>query len=489
MPEMDDIELLAQYTQRNSEEAFATLVARHVNLVYSVAMRHVGNAHQAEEITQAVFIILARKARGLSKRTVLSGWLYQTARLTAANFLRAEIRRTHREQEAYMQSLSNETEPDSWPQIAPLLDTAMAGLSDKDRNAIVLRFFDGKTLKDVGVALGASEDAAKMRVNRAVEKLRKFFTKRGLTLSAAAIAGTVSANAVQAAPVGLATTISAAALAGTTAVTAVTIAATKAIAMITLQKTLITATIVAAIGTGIYEARQASTLRTKVQTLQQQQAEQIQQLQNERDDATSQLSALRDDNKRLKRNAAELLKLRGEVGQLRRQLDTANRETSQPVAPAQNAQKLTNHLPGTYIPLNEVGFAGYATPEAALETITWKLWNATYDQMVEELPLSADEKAKELNNTKSREDFNTQRKKYVSHIKGLQIIAKKVLTEDKVELKVLMAHDDSPDLPPERTPYAVQSMIKVGNEWRLGGSTYEYQNGWENKGQIQMFAK
>jgi RNA polymerase sigma factor (sigma-70 family) len=178
MPELDDIELLAQYARDNSEAAFATLVTRHVNLVYSTALRSAGNPHAAEEITQAVFIILARKARSLSPRTILSGWLYQTARLTAANFLRAEIRRQHREQEAYMQSLLNEPEPDVWPQIAPLLDAAMTGLGEKDRNAIVLRFFENKSLGEVGSALGASEDAAKMRVNRALEKLRKFFSNR-----------------------------------------------------------------------------------------------------------------------------------------------------------------------------------------------------------------------------------------------------------------------------------------------------------------------
>jgi len=188
MPELDDIALLAQYARDNSEAAFATLVTRHVNLVYSTALRSAGNPNAAEEITQAVFIILARKARSLSPRTILSGWLYQTARLTAANFLRAEIRRQHREQEAYMQSLLNEPEPDVWPQIAPLLDAAMTGLGEKDRNAIVLRFFENKSLGEVGSALGASEDAAKMRVNRALEKLRKFFSKRGIVLSAPLIA-------------------------------------------------------------------------------------------------------------------------------------------------------------------------------------------------------------------------------------------------------------------------------------------------------------
>src|ERR1022692_1122087 len=102
MPEVDDHDLLARYARENSEAAFAALVERHVNLVYSVAWRGVGNAHAAEEITQAVFIILAQKAGSIAGKTVLSGWLHQTARLTAANFLRGEIRRHKREQEAYM---------------------------------------------------------------------------------------------------------------------------------------------------------------------------------------------------------------------------------------------------------------------------------------------------------------------------------------------------------------------------------------------------
>ena len=214
MSELDDHQLLAEFARENSEAAFAALVQRHVNLVYSVALQSVGNVHAAEEITQAVFIILARKAKSFSRKTILSGWLYQTTRLTAANFLRGEIRRQNREQEAYMQSALNEPEPDIWPQIAPLLDDALAKLGGKDRDAIVLRFFENKNLREVGTALGASEDAAKMRVNRALEKLRNIFRKRGVTLTSAAIAGAVSANSVQAAPVGLAATVTAAAAKG-----------------------------------------------------------------------------------------------------------------------------------------------------------------------------------------------------------------------------------------------------------------------------------
>jgi uncharacterized protein (TIGR03435 family) len=212
MTEPDDHQLLAEFARKNSETAFAALVSRHVNLVYSTALRNVGNAYAAEEISQAVFIILARKAVRLSSRVVISGWLYQATRLTAANYLRTEIRRQNREQEAYMQSALNESGPEVWPQIAPLLDDALGKLGERDRSAIVLRFFENKSLAEVGVALGASEDAAKMRVTRALEKLRKIFTKRGVTLSATLIAGAVSAGSVHAAPIGLAAAISTAAI-------------------------------------------------------------------------------------------------------------------------------------------------------------------------------------------------------------------------------------------------------------------------------------
>lgn len=214
MSEVDDIQLLREFAEPQSDAAFAALVTRYVNLVYSVALRQTGNPHAAEEITQAVFIILARKAGSLGAKTILSGWLYQTARLTAANYRRTGFRRARREQEAHMQSVLDQPEPDVWPQIAPLLDDALAKLGEKDRHAIVLRFLENKTLFEVGAALGATEDAAKMRVNRALEKLQKIFTKRGVTLTTTLIAGAVSANSVQAAPVGLAVTVTATAAKG-----------------------------------------------------------------------------------------------------------------------------------------------------------------------------------------------------------------------------------------------------------------------------------
>src|SRR5580693_2011546 len=213
MRELDDMALLREYVAQDSGAAFAELVTRHVNKVYSVALRHTRNPHSAEEITQAVFVILAKKSRHLGKRVILSGWLYQTARLTAVTHIRSEIRRARREQEAHMRTVLNKGESDAWTQIAPLLDAAMAGLNETDRHAVVLRFFDGKSMREVGAALGANEEAAKKRVGRAVEKLRRFFTKRGIILPAAALTAAISAHSVQAAPLALAKTTTAVAMA------------------------------------------------------------------------------------------------------------------------------------------------------------------------------------------------------------------------------------------------------------------------------------
>ena len=210
----DDLTLLREYAWRNSEEAFATLVSRYVNLVYSVALRQVRDPGLAEEITQAVFIILARKAGSLRDQTILPGWLCRTARYASANALTIQRRRQHREQEASMQNLFNEpTADETWKQIAPLLDTAMEKLSRKDHDALVLRFFEGRNFREVGAALGASENAAKMRVNRALEMLRKFFTKRGVSSTTAIIAGAISTHSVHAAPVALAKSVTALAIA------------------------------------------------------------------------------------------------------------------------------------------------------------------------------------------------------------------------------------------------------------------------------------
>jgi len=213
MRSLDDAELLSAYVTQRSEEAFATLVERHVSLVYSSAWRQMRDPHRADEITQAVFIILARKAGSLGRETVLAGWLCRTARFVACNALKAEQRRQHREQEAHMNSLLNDPEPDVWPQIAPLLDEAVAQLGEADRNAVVLRFYEQRPLEEVGRVLGLNPGAAQKRVSRALEKLRKFFRQRGVNTPTAILSGAIFTHSVQAAPAALVKSVTAVALA------------------------------------------------------------------------------------------------------------------------------------------------------------------------------------------------------------------------------------------------------------------------------------
>jgi RNA polymerase sigma factor (sigma-70 family) len=204
MQRIEDAALLRDYAETSSEDAFAALVSRHMNLVYSVALRQVHDPRQAEDIAQAVFIVLARRASQLRQLQALSSWLFQTTRLTANNSLRSEMRRQQRDHQAYLQCQESQSENEVWPAIAALLDSAVASLKEKDRQAILLRFYEGRSIDAIAAVLGASHAAAEKRLERAVAKLQNYFAKRGVVLSGAALVGAVSANSVEAAPATLA---------------------------------------------------------------------------------------------------------------------------------------------------------------------------------------------------------------------------------------------------------------------------------------------
>ena len=272
MPDVSDMELLQDYARHGSEAAFAELVQRHVNLVYSAALRQVGIAAHAEEITQAVFVILARKAARLRLDTILEAWFYQTTRLTSLSFLRGERRRQWREQEAFMQSALQESgEPPIWNQLAPLLDEAMSRLGKTDREAVVLRYFKGKSLNEVAAALKTTEAAAQSRGHRALEKLRKYFRQRGIDSTTAAITGAISANSIQAAPVALAKSITAVASAKSATASISTLTLIKGALKImawTKAKTAIVAAsaLLLATGTSLVVVRQASLIQGKTES-------------------------------------------------------------------------------------------------------------------------------------------------------------------------------------------------------------------------------
>jgi RNA polymerase sigma factor (sigma-70 family) len=204
----DDLALVRDFAASQSEPAFATLVVRHIALVHSVALRQAGDPHLAHDVTQAVFIILAHKAGSLGPDTIVSAWLYRTACYVATETRRNRRRREQREQEAYMQSTLKDPQAGAWEHLSPLLDEAMAGLSEPDRAALVLRFFEDKTASEIAAALRVNEDAAQKRVTRALDKLRIVFRKHGVISTTAIIAGAISANSVQAAPPAMAKLIS-----------------------------------------------------------------------------------------------------------------------------------------------------------------------------------------------------------------------------------------------------------------------------------------
>lgn len=241
---MTDRELLQAWGLDGSEPAFTELVNRYVSLVYAAARRQAGDPQMAEDVTQAVFLVLAQKAASLRSNVVLAGWLFRTTRFVAARALRAEMRRRHREQEAA--AMNPETHlPDSheatWMQVAPFLDEALAALPETDRNAVLLRFFQTKPMRAVGEHLGVSEDAAKKRINRALDKLRTFFSRRGMTITSAALLTIMAREAAQAAPAGLAIRIrtaqTGAAASGT--VVALTAAALRRLLLLKLRSALL----------------------------------------------------------------------------------------------------------------------------------------------------------------------------------------------------------------------------------------------------------
>lgn len=407
MQELDDNALLREYVDRGSEEAFATLVTRHVNKVYAVALRHTNDRHRAEEITQSVFVILARKSSKLGKNVILEGWLYQTARLTALAFVRSEIHRTRREKEAHMQTTSNENESDVWKQIAPLLDAAIATLREPDRQAVVLRFLYGRNMKEVGAILGASEGAARLRLHRATEKLRQFFYKRGIVSTTEIIAGAISLNVIQTAPVGLAKSATALALAKGPAAansTSTLIKGALKIMAWTKAKT--------AIVTGVAVLLASGTAPIIVKEIQ-------------------------------------------------------NHHRSGP-----RTTSVTGQIRGQFFTLAQLVDAGNTTPEAAWESRYWARAMGDYDAVMAATVPQALGTAKGWIGDKAT--FRARSQNDFASFQGFQILARKDLAGDTVELKYQFAFQGDSS----RHQTKIVKMVRINGAWKCA-QTRSYDASWD----------
>jgi RNA polymerase sigma factor (sigma-70 family) len=256
----DDAELLRRYAATRAEDAFAELVRRHLDGVYSAALRRVGgDTHLAEDVAQQVFVALAQKADQLSCHPVLAGWLHAATRHEAAHVVRYERRRKAREQEAQaMHDLNSEAAPEAdWSRVAPVLDEALDRLSETDRTAVLLRYVERRPFGEIAGALRLTEDAARMRVNRSLDKLRGLLARRGIASTAAALSLALTNHVVAVAPASLASTVTGASLAA--APVGASAAASLLSFMSTTKATLGIAIVamIAALGTATYEIRES----------------------------------------------------------------------------------------------------------------------------------------------------------------------------------------------------------------------------------------
>lgn len=327
-------QLLAEYVKSGSETAFRELVDRYVDLVYSAAVRLVnGDTHLAEDVTQTVFADLARLARSLSGEVMLGGWLHRHTCFVAGKTMRGERRRQIRERQAVEMNAIEDHSAANLKSVAPILDDAINQLGAEDRKAILLRFFEQRDFRSVGEALASSEDGARKRVNRALEKLHLLLSRRGVALSAAALGTALGTQAVSAAPVGLAAGVATSALATAATASTLTLTLLNIMSMTKVKIAVVSALVVAAAVPYVIQQNNQTKLREENASLRQQLA-QIDQLaaENERLSklvvATSSAPAPTNDQFR------EMLKLRGEVGRLRQENKTVTAEIAKPTGPS-----------------------------------------------------------------------------------------------------------------------------------------------------------
>lgn len=364
---ISDRDLLVQFVEQGAEAAFAAMVERHVNEVFSTALRRLGGDRRlAEDATQEVFVALARQAGAIRSGERLAGWLHRHTCFVTANLVRSEQRRKSRELTAA--EMTNATDTDQWKSVAPMLDSMIDNLPAPDREAILLRFFSQDSLESIGCVLGVSEDAAQKRISRAVEKLGALFRKNGITLSSTALLSLLTTKSVAAAPLGLACAITVNALAGATitTVTAGTVLVGKIKAGAALA--LIGAAVIGPIG--VQYRSNARLKRENVSLQAQLQKQESKPIGHGPEEAAPRTQSPATEA------TAEVLQLRGQIGVLRaelaaktntpRRMQVLSESEFEDFEPSLKPDEVRQIL--TFDSLHD---AGSKTPEATMQTYLW----------------------------------------------------------------------------------------------------------------------
>lgn len=460
---MTDQELLQEFIRYKSEDAFAHLVKRYLDLVYSAALRQLRSNHLAEEVVQKVFLELVRRATRLKPDAVLASWLYQVARRTSLDALREESRRRAREQISVELSAAN-TEENDWGQIEHLLDDAMQSLEEKDREAVLLRYFENKSLSEVGNAIGVSEEAARKRVSRATTRLRDFFSKKGVTIDEAGLAVSITSNAIQGAPLHLGIAVIKATPLALTAAKATSAKLSAQLIMNGMKAKGMVATVVLVIVTGIatreFEKRETDRLRTENTALVAQNNELIGRVGKVRSrpaDQTGRSSVEKD----------ELLRLRNEVGLLRQQ---EGLQKAKSTAPLQRDSGINENKDGstpTSQPLSREywKFQGYATPEKALESVAWSMSQGDVKQFLESLTPKSREHTSAQFQGKAPEDLFKMVMQFGREIGALRFDRQATLPGGDVKFTIKSQEEDNgAQRNRQETSLRFQ---KAEGEWRL----------------------
>jgi RNA polymerase sigma factor (sigma-70 family) len=367
---VDDRQLLVEYVSEGSEEAFTEIVRRHTPLVYSAALRRIGgDSELAKDAAQLVFSALARKAHSLPKGVVLAGWLHEATRFAAEQLLRVELRRRAREQEVFAMSVPHSDAMPLWQQIRPILDEALDQLRRKDRDALLLRYFEQQDYAAVGAALGTTAEAARKRVDRALEHLRKRLHRRKITTSAAALGAILSVNSQELIPAGFTVSMSSncAAFASAAAVSTPPISGFAALLLVSKGKLLLVAIVVTGAVTTPLLLQQRASAAARAQAS----------ARGNTGEASNSVQPASPDTANTSQvNSPEIERLRNEAASFGAQIAEAAPQTN-----LSTGNSTTNNAPhteentdaGERLEIADLRDVGQATPAALLQTFLWAI--------------------------------------------------------------------------------------------------------------------